>query len=214
MRKVFPGGEYALQIRPADQKIGKKLFAVKLTREEGIGFPFGMTCEQMMNKYPHLAENEQYEGYIAIAYGGQDRFIDVCYLSGAFVKATEPWKYIHSVQEAVKDGIYYDVVYTTSEGEKITGAFQYFWAFNGCKFAKECRDMQKEGMFDDTVVDADKLDKSLKAKVVKAFIDNSPTELTEEEYRVLRRYLGFSKRDWGELIETRHEFFRWYKDNG
>ena len=215
MRKIFPGGEYALQIRPADQKIGEKLFAVKLTREQAIAFPFGMTCEQMMNKYPHLEEGEQYDGYIAISYGGKDLFIDVCYLRGALVKVktTESWKYIHTLQDAVRDGIYYDVIYTTPRGEKIAGAFQYFWAFNGCKFAKECQEMQKAGMLDGAI-NADELDKSLKDKVVKSIIDNAPAELTEDEYRVLRRYLGFSKRDWGELIETKHEFFRWYKDNG
>lgn len=177
----------ALAFRDASLDFGQSLQAVKLSCKEAMTFKGEFTSfEQMLAHYGgdknKLQIGEVYKGYIAVYYGSCKQ--NIVYLDGMLRKMH--YRCILSVGQ----NRHYMVLKPCFNGLR-SGSFKQVWNFQTCDFGKLAADLQQSNQLVDDF-NPQQLDASLKQKIANSIcgILNKPAVLTDDEYFVLRTYLG------------------------
>ena len=189
--KIYPS---ALEIRNANLPVVSEIKAVKLTYEQAMAFDeTGIyTVKQLMAKYGEaqmLKVGEFYDGYVAMHYPW-DRVI-VAKMIGMIrrvpVENAKDCLFNSTMAKNIQNGQAWQVVYPLKRGA-ISGAFKYVYGFNGCCFARIAEHLKRhQGKL--AGVDANKMDATLKEKLVAALLtEDKVVELTDDEDLVLRAY--------------------------
>lgn len=183
----------ALEIGNADPILGKEPKLVKVSFEDAANFESDFfTFEELLGKYGgpenRLQLCKPYDGY-AIAYYNELRQ-NVVKINGYLKRVTRPlsvWLDL-DILHAAKNGAYYEVVTASNYGET-KGTFSKIWTFRNCHFTGWITKLQIGGHLDINIQPQD-WDTKLKDKLVKGLITNSPVDISNEEFLILKTYLG------------------------
>ncbi len=190
--RIFP---LRMEIRTADYPLGKDFYAVKLSPKEAMAFTAVNTFDDLLSRYGsnnQLRIGEFYNGYIAVFFWwghtevvsmrGQIQRIDPAAAAGCLN---------HSMADAIRRGLAWECLYPLGEGRFCQGAFNYFWTFRDCTFARQIVWGKEHGWTGYGNMKPEAIDKSLKDKIVSALQkEEKIVELTDEEDMVLKHYLG------------------------
>ena len=173
----------------ASLNLGKKLYAIKLTREQAIEFKSGFSSfTAMASKYGwqnKLQEGETYEGYLAVYYSADQQMI--VYMSGALYKISPDEEVAIEDLEAQRKQSLWKVVTGIDE----EGVFDYVFTLGDYHIAKLVQDLQ---VYDGLLVNLNpaELGESIKKKLVAALKEESAAELTDAEALAVKAIFGRS----------------------
>ena len=154
--------------------------AVKLNREQALRFNTDdevLTFEELVQKYGSeniIKEGEMYTGYV-VAY--TPVLNQLLYMCGAIKKLTDASAVIfadYSSKQAFQNGTLYEVYYQQNNVCS-TGSLRYVWPFGSTLFEKITTKEHAE---------------TLKNKLIEGTISQDFFEITDEENKILRKYLG------------------------
>lgn len=170
-----------LAIRDASRNFGgQEPLIIKLSVAEAMDFVGNFSSfEEMKQKYGAdrlLKREEEYEGYAAVYYNEYRQ--DVVFMEGFLKKL--PSGYGNSNEYAIL---------RHSKDATLSGVFLYVWTFRGCTFAQWAEELKKVNLLPQSTT-SHLLDAALKDKLVNALLGNYALELTDEEFTVLKSYLG------------------------
>ncbi len=181
----------------ASLNLGKKLYAIKLTREQAIDFRSGFSSfTAMASKYGwqnKLQEGETYKGYLAVYYSADQQI--VVYMSGSLYKVSPDEEVPVEDLEAQKKQSLWKVVTGIDEDE---GIFDYVFTLGDYPIAKLVQDLQVyDGLL--TNLNPATLGESIKKKLIDALKEETAAELSDAEALALTGVFG---RDSGLFAEV------------
>lgn len=181
----------------ASLNLGKKLYAIKLTREQAIDFRSGFASfTAMASKYGwqnKLQEGETYKGYLAVYYSADQQI--VVYMSGSLYKVSPDEEVPVEDLEAQKKQSLWKVVTGIDEDE---GIFDYVFTLGDYPIAKLVQDLQVyDGLL--TNLNPATLGESIKKKLIDALKEETAAELSDAEALALTGVFG---RDSGLFAEV------------
>lgn len=171
----------ALAIRDASRNFGgQEPLIIKLSLAEAMDFAGNFSSfEEMKQKYGTdrlLKKEEEYKGYAAVYYNEYRQ--DVVFMEG----------FLKKLPSGYGDGNEYAIL-RRSKDATLSGVFLYVWTFRGCTFAQWAEELKKVNRLPQSTT-SHLLDATLKDKLVNALLGNYALELTDEEFTVLKSYLG------------------------
>ncbi len=171
----------ALAIRDASRNFGgQEPLIIKLSLAEAMDFAGNFSSfEEMKQKYGAdrlLKKEEEYKGYAAVYYNEYRQ--DVVFMEG----------FLKKLPSGYGDGNEYAILRHGKEAT-LSGVFLYVWTFRGCTFAQWAEELKKVNRLPQSTT-SHLLDATLKDKLVNALLGNYALELTDEEFTVLKSYLG------------------------
>lgn len=196
MKKIMPIAE-AFHMHSASLNLGKKLYALKLNREQAIDFKSGFSSfTAMASKYGwknKLEEGETYEGYLAVYYSSDQQMI--VYMKGSLYKVTPDEEVAMEDLEAQKKQSLWKVVTGIDEDE---GIFDYVFTLGDYPIAKLVQDLQ---VYDGLLVNLNPatLGESIKRKLIDALKNETAAEFSDAEALALKGVFG---RDSGLFAEV------------
>lgn len=187
----------AFHMHAASLNLGKKLYAIKLTREQAIDFRSGFSSfTAMASKYGwqnKLQEGETYKGYLAVYYSADQQI--VVYMSGSLYKVSPDEEVPVEDLEAQKKQSLWKVVTGIDEDE---GIFDYVFTLGDYPIAKLVQDLQVyDGLL--TNLNPATLGESIKKKLIDALKEETAAELSDAEALALTGVFG---RDSGLFAEV------------
>lgn len=174
----------------ASLNLGRKLFAIKLTREQAIEFKSGFASfTAMASKYGwknKLQEGETYEGYLAVYYSAEEQMI--VYMSGALYKVSPDEEVAEKDLEAQRKQSLWKISSGIDEDE---GIFDYVFTLGDYPIAKLVQDLQ---VYDGLLVNLNpaEMGESIKKKLIAALKEESAAELTDAEALAVKSIFGRS----------------------
>lgn len=187
MKKIMPIAE-AFHMHSASLNLGKKLYAIKLTREQAIDFRSGFSSfTAMASKYGwknKLEEGESYEGYLAVYYSADQQMI--VYMSGALYKVSPDEEVAEKDLEAQHKQSLWRIVSGIDEDE---GTFDYIFTLGDYPIARLIQDLQ---VYDGLLVNLNPatLGESIKRKLIDALKNETAAEFSDAEALALKGVFG------------------------
>ena len=172
--------EANLAIREASLIFPRGWKAVKLNREQALRFNTDdevISFEELVEKYGSeniINEGEMYTGYV-IAY--TPVLNQLLYMCGMVKKVTNASDVIfaqYASQQAFQNGTLYEVCYQT-DNVCSAGSLKYVWPFGSTLFEKVTTKERAE---------------ILKAKLIEGTISQDFFEISDDEEKILLKYLG------------------------
>ncbi len=188
MKKITPIAD-EFHMNSASLNLGRKLYALKLTRDQAIDFKSGFSSfTAMASKYGwknKLQEGETYEGYLAVYYSADQQM--VVYMSGSLYKVSPDEEVAEKDLEAQRKQSLWKVVAGIDE----EGVFDYVFTLGDYPIAKLVQDLQ---VYDGLLVNLNpaELGESIKKKLVAALKEESAAELTDAEALAVKAIFGRS----------------------
>ena len=177
--------------------LGKKLYAIKLTREQAIDFRSGFASfTAMASKYGwqnKLQEGETYEGYLAIYYSSDQQMI--VYMEGSLYKVSPDEEVAMEDLEAQRKQTLWKISSGINDEE---GTFEYVFTLGDYPIARLVQDLQ---VYDGLLVNLNpaELGENIKRKLIDALKNETAAEFSDAEALALKGVFG---RDSGLFAEV------------